>query len=183
MKLKRLLKRLVLLFLGIFVFGYNTKAQIITLKGKISDEKGLSIPGASVKIKGTHKGTITNAEGIFTIDCSGPVILSVSAIGYTAKEVKISNTSNVNIILAEDNKTLGEVVVTALGIKRDKKVLTYSSQEIKGTDLVQGKDPNLVNDIDGKVSGVQITSASGSPGSSTRIVVRGASYFMETTML
>jgi len=177
MKLKRLLKRLVLLFLGIFAFGYNASAQIITLKGKVSDEKGLFIPGASVKIKGTHKGTITNAEGIFTIECNGPVILSVSAIGYTAKEVKVSNTNNVNIVLAEDNKTLGEVVVTALGIKRDKKVLTYSSQEIKGTDLVQGKDPNLVNDIDGKVSGVQITSASGSPGSSTRIVVRGASSF------
>ncbi len=177
MKLKRLFKRLVLLFLGIFVFGYNAKAQIITLKGKVSDEKGLSIPGASVKIKGTRKGTITNSEGIFTIECNGPVILSVSAIGYTAKEVKVSNTSNVNIILEEDNKTLSEVVVTALGIKRDKKVLTYSSQEIKGTDLVQGKDPNLVNDIAGKVSGVQITSSSGSPGSSTRIVVRGASSF------
>ena len=177
MKLKRLLKRLVLLFLGIFVFGYNAKAQIITLKGKVSDEKGLSIPGASVKIKGTRKGTITNTEGIFTIECNGPAILSVSAIGYTEKEVKVSNTNNVNIILAEDSKTLSEVVVTALGIKRDKKVLTYSSQEIKGSDLVQGKDPNLVNDIAGKVSGVQITSSSGSPGSSTRIVVRGASSF------
>ncbi|WP_184550826.1 SusC/RagA family TonB-linked outer membrane protein [Mucilaginibacter sp. FT3.2] len=177
MKLKHLLKKLIFSLVGIFVFCFSAYAQTVALKGKVTDDKGLPIPGVTVRLKGTNKGVSTNTNGMFSISYPGTGTISFSAIGYTSKDVKLSGETEVNVVLPEDNKALSEVVVTALGIKRDKRVLTYSSQEVKGTELVQGKDPNIVNDIAGKVSGVQITSSSGSPGSSTRIVIRGASSF------
>jgi TonB-linked SusC/RagA family outer membrane protein len=177
MKLKQLLKKFILPLVTLFVFGFNADAQTVTVKGKVSDDKGLPIPGVTVRLKGTNKGVSTNTNGAYSISYPGTGTLTFSIIGYIPKEVKLSGETEINVVLPEDNKALSEVVVTALGIKRDKRVLTYSSQEVKGAELVQGKDPNIVNDIAGKVSGVQITSSSGNPGSSTRIVVRGASSF------
>jgi len=177
MKLKQLLKKFILPLVTLFVFCFNVNAQTVTVKGKVSDDKGLPLPGVTVRLKGTNKGVSTNINGAFSISYPGTGTLSFSAIGYIPKEVKLTGETEINVVLPEDSKAISEVVVTALGIKRDKRVLTYSSQEIKGADLVQGKDPNIVNDIAGKVSGVQITSSSGNPGSSTRIVVRGASSF------
>ncbi len=166
--------------LSVFVFCYSTYAQTVTLKGKVTDEKGEPIAGASVKIKGTNAGSVTNGSGLFSLNYNGQGTLIVTAIGFTAHEVKLTGQAQVNVTLAEDNKVLNEVVVTALGIKRDKRILTYSSQEIKGESLTQSKEPNLVNAIAGKVAGVQVTSSSGTPGSSARIVIRGGSSFFGT---
>lgn len=163
--------------LSVFVFCYSTYAQTVTLKGKVTDEKGEPIAGASVKIKNTNIGSVTNGSGMFSLNYTGQGTLMVTAIGFTGHEVKLTGQAQVNIALAEDNKVLNEVVVTALGIKRDKKILTYSTQEIKGESLTQSKEPNLVNAIAGKAAGVQVTSSSGTPGSSSRIVVRGGSSF------
>ncbi|WP_114938792.1 SusC/RagA family TonB-linked outer membrane protein [Mucilaginibacter endophyticus] len=180
MKFKQLLKRFILPLLSVFVFCYSTYAQTVTLKGKVTDEKGEPIAGASVKIKGTNAGSVTNGSGLFSLNYNGQGTLIVTAIGFTAHEVKLTGQAQVNVTLAEDNKVLNEVVVTALGIKRDKRILTYSSQEIKGESLTQSKEPNLVNAIAGKVAGVQVTSSSGTPGSSARIVIRGGSSFFGT---
>ncbi|MFC0512841.1 SusC/RagA family TonB-linked outer membrane protein [Mucilaginibacter angelicae] len=177
MKFKQLLKRFILPLLSVFVFCYSTYAQTVTLKGKVTDEKGEPIAGASVKIKNTNIGSVTNGSGMFSLNYTGQGTLMVTAIGFTGLEVKLTGQAQVNIALAEDNKVLNEVVVTALGIKRDKKILTYSTQEIKGESLTQSKEPNLVNAIAGKAAGVQVTSSSGTPGSSSRIVVRGGSSF------
>ncbi|MDR3697874.1 SusC/RagA family TonB-linked outer membrane protein [Mucilaginibacter sp.] len=177
MKLKQVLKRLIFSFLGILALYSTSYAQSIILKGKVTDDKNLPVPGAIIKIKGTNKGTATDVQGAFSISYQGPVTLVITGIGYNTQEINLTNQSNIEIKLAENNRQLDEVVVTALGVKRSKKILTYSSQEVKGDELVQAKDPNLVNDIDGKVSGVQITSSSGTPGSSSRIVIRGASSF------
>lgn len=166
--------------LSVFVFCYSTYAQTVTLKGKVTDEKGEPVAGASVKIKNTNIGSVTGGSGMFSINYTGQGTLVVSAIGFTAQEIKLTGQAQVNIALAEDNKVLNEVVVTALGIKRDKRILTYSSQEIKGESLAQSKEPNLVNAIAGKVAGVQVTSSSGTPGSSARIVIRGGSSFYGT---
>ncbi|MDB5147349.1 MAG: SusC/RagA family TonB-linked outer membrane protein [Mucilaginibacter sp.] len=166
--------------LSVFVFCYSTYAQTVTLKGKVTDEKGEPIAGASVKIKNTNIGSVTNGSGMFSLNYTGQGALVVTAIGFTGKEVKLTGQAQVNIALAEDNKVLNEVVVTALGIKRDKRILTYSTQEIKGESLAQSKEPNLVNAIAGKVAGVQVTSSSGTPGSSARIVIRGGSSFFGT---
>ncbi|WP_439699226.1 SusC/RagA family TonB-linked outer membrane protein [Mucilaginibacter sp. AW1-7] len=177
MKLKQLLKKFILPLVALFVFCLNANAQTVTVKGKVSDDKGLPLPGVTVRLKGTNKGVSTNINGAYSISYPGTGTLNFSAIGYIPKEIKLTGQTEINVVLPEDNQAISEVVVTALGIKRDKRVLSYSSQEVKGAELVQGKDPNIVNDIAGKVSGVQITSSSGNPGSSTRIVVRGASSF------
>jgi len=166
--------------LSVFVFCYSTYAQTVTLKGKVTDGKGEPIVGASVKIKNTSAGAVTNGSGMFNLNYTGQGTLIVTAIGFTTQEVKLTGQAQINIALAEDNKVLNEVVVTALGIKRDKRILTYSSQEVKAESITQSKEPNLVNAIAGKVAGVQVTSSSGTPGSSARIVIRGGSSIYGT---
>ena len=172
---KLLLKKIIFSCICALVFCGNAYSQATVLKGKVTDAAGMGIPSATIKIKGTSKGTMTDANGNFTINYTGNSSLIVSAISYTTKEISLTSQTNLTISLAEDNQNLNEVVVTALGIKRQKRMLTYSSTEIKSDELVQAKEPNLVNALAGKASGVQVTSSSGSPGSSARIVVRGGS--------
>lgn len=148
--------------------------QTPLISGKITDASGQPIPGISVKVKGTAVGSSSDAKGGFSIKGGNPATLVFSGIGYTTKEFAYSGQSNITITLSEDQQNLNEIVVTALGVKRDKRNLTYSSQEVKGDQITQSKEPNLVNALAGKVSGVQITSSSGTPGSSSRIVIRGA---------
>lgn len=177
MKLKFLLKRLILPLLAVFVFCSGALAQAITLTGKVADDKGAPVPGASIRLKGSNSGAISSIDGVFTLTYNGAGTLVVTAIGYQAKEVPLTSQTSINITLLTDATALDEVVVTALGIKREKKILTYSTQEIKGDQLVQSKEPNLVNAIAGQAAGVQVTSSSGTPGSSARIVIRGGSSF------
>lgn len=145
-----------------------------TISGKITDASGKPIPGISVKLKGSSIGASTDGQGIFSIKGGNPSVLVFSGIGFQSKEFSYSGQSNIVVVLLEDQQNLSEVVVTALGVKREKRNLTYSSQEVKGDQITQSKEPNLVNALAGKVSGVQITSSSGTPGSSSRIVIRGA---------
>ncbi|AYL94929.1 SusC/RagA family TonB-linked outer membrane protein [Mucilaginibacter celer] len=180
MKFKHLLNKLILPLLCVFMCFNNTYAQTVSLKGKVTDEKGEAVAGASVKLKGTNKGSVTNVSGAFEISYTGNGTLVVSAIGYTTAEVKLSGQTTINITINSDSKALNEVVVTALGIKRDKRILTYSTQEIKSESITQSKEPNIANAIAGKVSGVQVTSSSGTPGSSARIQIRGNTSFYGT---
>jgi len=175
MNQKLLLKKIIFSCIcALFICG-TAYSQSIVLKGKVSDTKGIGLPGVSVRIKGTTKGTLTGGDGTFSIPYTSNSTLIISAISYTTKEVLLTAQKTLNIAIEEDNQDLDEVVVTALGIKREKRMLTYSSTEIKSDELVQTKEPNLVNALAGKASGVQITSSSGSPGASSRIVVRGGS--------
>src|SRR6187402_711143 len=157
MKLKYLLKRLILPLLAIIVFCSNARAQAITLKGKVTDDKNLPVAAASVRLKGSASGAITDGGGVFTLTYPGAGTLVITAIGYETKEIKLSGETSLNVTLTQDNTVLNEVVVTALGIKREKRILTYSTQEIKGDQLTQSKEPNLVNAIAGQAAGVQVT--------------------------
>jgi len=177
MKLRHVLKKLIICCLGVFALYSAAYAQGVSLKGRVLDSHGTPLPGVVVKIKGTARGVATDAQGAFEISYKAPATLVVTFIGYITQEINLTNNESIEIKLAEDNQQLDEVVVTALGVRREKKILTYSSQELKSNELVQAKDPNLVNAIDGKVSGVQVTTSSGTPGSSSRIVIRGASSF------
>ena len=174
---KRLLKKLFATCLSITLLCCVAYAQSINLKGKVVDNKGLPMPGVTIKVKNTNKVTVTDINGLFTISHDNPARLVVSFIGFITKEVPVTNEATITISIADDAQSLNEVVVTALGVKREKRNLTYSTQQVGGEDLVQAKDPSLINDIDGKVSGVQIVSSSGTPGSSSSIVIRGASSF------
>lgn len=142
--------------------------------GKILDSTGNPVPGATIYLKNSKSGTTSGPDGSFKIMAKENASVVVTAVGYNKVEMPLGANDNLSITLNNANKYLEEVVVTALGVKREKRNLTFSSQEVKGDELLRAKDPNVVNAIAGKVSGVQITNSSGTPGGSARILVRGA---------
>lgn len=171
-------KRLVA-FLLLFSFAVSTgwADNKKTVKGRVLDNTGYGLPGVSILMKNSKNGTITDADGNFTITVDGEkaAALILSFIGYTTKEVPVKGEGLLSIVLEEDVHTLDEVVVTALGIKRDKKSLGYATQEVKGENVNVGNDANLLNKLTGKIAGVQITAGNSGAGSSSRVVIRGES--------
>jgi TonB-linked SusC/RagA family outer membrane protein len=141
----------------------------------VNSEKDGLLPGVSILIKGTVNGTVTDANGKFSIKVPANYnILTVSSVGYATTDIKIDTKSNLTISLIPNNMELTEVVVTALGISREKKSLGYSQQEIKGEGLVEARSNNVANALSGKIAGVRI-SANGGPGSGSTIQIRGSS--------
>ncbi|NSL86510.1 SusC/RagA family TonB-linked outer membrane protein [Chitinophaga sp. Mgbs1] len=148
-------------------------AQSPAVSGKVISKEGTAIPGASIQVQGSKSGVAATAEGAFKINAKEGDILVITAIGYTTTTAKVTSVSPLIITLTDNSKDINEVVVTALGIKRDKRMLTYSVSEVKGATLTEAKQDNVVNSLAGKVAGVQINNSSGIPGSSARIVIRG----------
>ncbi|WP_245776633.1 carboxypeptidase-like regulatory domain-containing protein [Spirosoma endophyticum] len=140
----------------------------------MSKTDGTSLPGANVLVKGTSVGAVTDAEGSFSINAQPNATLTASYIGFISQEIAIGNQTELTISLTEDASQLNEVVVMALGIARDKKVLGYSLQEQKGSEITQARLTNLVNALSGKIVGVQVTATNGLPGALSRILIRGA---------
>lgn len=144
------------------------------ITGRVTDAKNNPLPGVTVTVAGTSKGTVTNGDGNFTFRIpSGNNTLVFSFMGYAPQRVEVGNNTSFDIKLAEDAKGLSEVVVTALGIKRDKKALGYTVAELKGSELSQGKEVNVANALSGKVAGVQVSRAASGAGGSSKIVIRG----------
>lgn len=148
----------------------NTSKQI---KGVVKDTQGEPIIGVNVKVKGSTSGTITDLDGKFSLQVATGNVLEISYIGYATKEIKIANYLDLNVTLEEDTKVLNEVVVTALGIKKETKALTYNVQELKAADLTTVKDANFMNALSGKVAGVSINTSSSGVGGAARVVMRG----------
>jgi len=169
------MRKLASTLLVLLLLNYAALAQNTPFSGKVSDEQGAPVPFATVKVKGTPNGVAANAEGSFSINTKTGDILVVSATGYAEKEVTLGAEKTFTVTLTTTAGNLDEVVVTALGIKREKRMLTYSTQEVKGSAVVDAKQDNIVNALSGKVAGVQITNSSGQPGSSAQIVIRGNS--------
>lgn len=144
------------------------------ITGIITDAKGEILAGVSVLVKGTNRGTSTNGEGKYSLVAQPSETLVFSFVGYIKKEIVVGNQTEINLVLNEDTQTLGEVVVTALGIKRDKRALGYSIQEINGESLAQAKEANVATSLAGKIAGVQVTRAGNGAGGSSRVVIRGA---------
>ncbi|CAH0996432.1 Vitamin B12 transporter BtuB [Emticicia aquatica] len=150
-------------------------AQEKVITGVVNSESEGVLPGTTVTVKGTVFGTVTDANGKFSLKTpANATFLTISAIGYATTDIKIDNKSVFEITLLPDNKVLNEVVVTALGISREKKSLGYSQQELKGEGLVEARSNNVANALSGKVAGVRISS-NGGPGSGSTIQIRGAS--------
>lgn len=141
--------------------------------GQVRDASGQSLPGVSVLVKGTTRGTQTGVDGQFTLDARTGETLVISFIGYTSKEVTVAGTAGLNIVLNTDSKNLKEVVVTALGIVRSSQSLTFDQQTVSGSQLQVAKDPSFVNSLTGKVSGLTIVQSSSGAGGSTKAVLRG----------
>ena len=156
------------LYLSIATILGITAQNIVT--GTITDENGVFLPGASIIISDTNEGTISDFDGKFSIQANSGDTLIASYVGYTNQEIVIGENSNFKITLRSNS--LDEVIVTALGISREKKSLGYSVSEISGDNVNTIKDNNLANSLTGKVAGLQI-SAAGSLGSGSRITIRG----------
>jgi len=149
-------------------FGLSSYAQQIT--GSVSDDNGIPLPGASIVIQGSSSGTTTDFDGNFSIETSQGSILVISYVGYESQQIVVGS-SPINVQLTSDN-ALDEVVVTALGLTREKKSLGYSVTEVDGDEINSIKDNNIASSLMGKVAGLNITN-SGTIGSASRITLRG----------
>jgi len=143
------------------------------VSGVVKDETGAALPGVSVSIKGTQKGTQTDGNGKFKIDAAPGDVLVFSYVGYLRKEITIGNGTNFDVTLDPDAKGLNEVVVTALGITKTAASLSYDQQTVGGKELEVAKDPSFVNSLQGKISGLVITQSSSGAGGSTKVILRG----------
>lgn len=156
---------------------YNLSAQqgeVITgIITSVND--GSPLPGANVLVKGTSKGVITDFEGQYSINASPNDVLIFSFLGFQSQEITVGNQTNINIALEDDTTSLDEVVVTALGIKKEKRALGYSVGTVDNEILMESKESNVVAALAGKIAGVQINTPSGQAGSTSRIVIRGTS--------
>lgn len=145
----------------------------IQLKGTVKDAKGDPLIGVNVKVKGAAVGAITNLDGHFTLQVKKGDVLEISYVGYTPKAVKVTDDKNLYITLEEDAKVLNEVVVTALGIKKEAKSLSYNVQQVGNDEITRIADANFINNLNGKVAGVTINSSASGVGGSARVVMRG----------
>ncbi|MEO6329546.1 MAG: SusC/RagA family TonB-linked outer membrane protein, partial [Ginsengibacter sp.] len=164
------MRKLICLLISNFII-YFCFAQKTEITGIVSDSLGNAVPNVSIKERSSKKGTTSDQNGFFKLNTTPGAQLEVSTIGYNP--LLVTAAPNLSIVLSSTSTSLTEVVVTALGIKREKRQLTYSTQEVHGETLVQAKQDNVVNALAGKVSGVQISNSSGMAGSSSRIVIRG----------
>jgi TonB-linked SusC/RagA family outer membrane protein len=153
-----------------------TLAQVKTIKGLVSDAKGIPLPSANVVVKGESNSATTDFDGSFTIEAKTGATLEISYLGYETKIVTVGESNTVKVQLTEAGSTaLTEVVVTSLGIKRSKKSLTYAAQEIKGDEVTRVKDANLMNSLSGKVAGLIVGKSSSGAGGSVKVTIRGNS--------
>lgn len=144
------------------------------VKGVVKDIHGEPLIGVNVKVKGSSGGTITDLDGRFTVEVKQGDELEISYVGYATQIMKITSSKNLEIVLKEDTKVLNEVVVTALGLKRESKSLTYNVQQISSDEITKVKDMNVMNSLAGKVAGVSINASSSGIGGGARVVMRGA---------
>ena len=159
-------------FLLVFAFGFSVQAQSIS--GTVTDENGVPLPGATVLVEGTQNGVSTDFDGNYSINASSGDTLVFSFVGYSNQSVVVGSSATVNVSLQPDN-ALSEVVVTALGVKRNVKAVGYSITQVDGEELSDNKTTNAINALQGKVAGVVVNgSAMGAKGSS-RVIIRGAS--------
>lgn len=172
--MRKTLQFVLLTFLSAVLFINTSQAQDRQVSGKVNDENGAGLPGANVLVKGTTRGTNTDAEGNFSLNISGAATLIISSVGYTSKEVAVSESmTNVTVSMDADVRNLGEVVVTALGISKEQKTLSYATQMINTDNFSKARELNVANSLSGRVAGLDIVRSSSGVGGSSRIVLRG----------
>lgn len=162
-------------------FAISIYAQNVTVKGSVKDQLGDPVIGATVKILGSSTGTVTDIDGNFSISCSPNATLEFSYIGFSTKAVDVKGHTTLNVTMDESNNSLDEVVVTALGIKKDAKKLGYSISSVGSADLVRTGASNIASGLYGKAAGVRIQSAPGGGTSAVSISVRGLSSITGNT--
>ena len=171
-------KKLTSFLLAMLCFVIAGKAQVLTISGRITDDKGAPVPFASVVIKGkSNTGTTSDEQGNFKISASKGDVLEISGVSFAPKEVTVGTATTIDVMLSPTKDDLSEVVVTALGIKRQEKALGYAVSKVDPNTLLQKSEPNILNALAGKVPGVDIRAGQGAPGAASRIQIRGVSSF------
>ena len=163
-----------LLLALLFCFGSMAMAQNITITGRVVDQTDTPVMMANVAEVGTTNGTVTDMDGNYTISVPVGATLEFSFIGYASEKRKVeAGMTTLDIVLREDTQMLDAVVVTALGIKRQEKALSYNAQSVKSDELTRVKDANLINSLSGKIAGVTIQTSSSGVGGAAKVVMRG----------
>jgi len=175
-KVKKMKKTIFTLVL--FLFVIQTFSQTKHITGSVTDNKGEALPGATImditNAGPTTLGTITDFNGKFVLDLpENATAIMVSFVGYESQTVKINDNTNFKIVLSPSATELGDIVVTALGIKREKKALGYAFADVKGDELTENRDVNFINSLSNKVAGVTISQTAGGAGTSSRVIIRG----------
>ncbi|NDV83042.1 SusC/RagA family TonB-linked outer membrane protein [Bacteroides sp. 51] len=179
------MKKQLILILGLLLFipfyGYAEDAvnlrvtqQTSKVRGVVKDGLGEPLIGVNILVKGTTTGVITDINGEFNIEASRDAVIVASYVGYTRAEVTVGNQTYLSITLTEDSKMIEEVVVTALGIKRERKALGYALSEVRGDELEKAKEINVINALAGKVPGLVVSQTAGGASGSARVILRGS---------
>ncbi len=172
------MKRTLFLIFMVLVTTLSVFSQRRTLSGTVtSAETGEALVPVTISVKGTTIGVTTDVNGKFTLEVTGGGTLVASFVGMKTVEVPITSSNVYDFVLVSESLGIDEVVVTALGITREKKTLGYAVQSVSGNDLLEARDPNILNTLSGKVAGLQVTSGGSTVGSSSRITIRGQASF------
>ena len=172
------MRKITILLTFLFFIGtIGVYAQTRTISGKVtSSEDGQGIPGVTIIVKGTTAGTTTDLDGNYSLEVKPQYkTLQFSYVGMKTVDIALTDQTQINVVMEPDALLMDEVVVTAMGVTREKKSLGYAVQDVSGDQLDQAKTTNVINALSGRVAGVQVTSASGAVGASTRITIRGNS--------
>lgn len=172
------MKKILLLFSVLLLSGASLLGQTIRITGTVTDQvDGSTMPGVTIMVQGTTIGVITDMNGRYEISAAADAVLVFSFIGMRTLEVPVNGRNVINVVMEADVIGIEGVVITALGISRERRALSYSVQGVTGEDISEAKEINLVNSLSGKIAGVQVTTGGGAIGSSSRITIRGNSSF------
>ncbi len=175
-----MMRLIILSLLAILLVSGNVFAQNINIRGKVVDKSGEPLIGVTVVIQGTRTGVATELDGTYSISAPANAALLFTAIGMEDLVEQVNNRSVINVTMNESSIFLEDVVVTALGIKKERKALGYAVQDLKSDEILKNKQTNVINSLAGKVAGVNITQSSGSAGAGSTIIIRGGNSASET---
>jgi TonB-linked SusC/RagA family outer membrane protein len=176
--MRRTIQLLVLLLLLCQGYAY---AQASKISGKITSSTNEPLIGVSILVSGTTQGTVSDVDGNYALNAPGDATLVFSYVGYVSQTVAVKGRPSINVIMAVDNKQLGEVVVTALGIKKDERKIGYAVTKVDGGLLNVARETNVASSLQGRVAGLNVGSTSGGPGSAVRLNIRGVTSFSGTS--
>src|SRR5579859_324633 len=171
------MRKVLMLWALLCLFTANLFAQSQLVTGKVTDQTGQPVPFVTIHVKGSRQAVSADADGSFTIRASLAQVLVITGTGFVSKEVPITGAGSISVQVERKSSSLTEVVVTALGVKSSKKGIGSAVQDIKGTDLNQGQQSNMLEAMSGKVAGMEVTGSSGTPGAATFIKLRGFTSF------
>jgi ferric enterobactin receptor len=178
--MRKLLQLLTSLLVLIVLLPSQGMAQQRTISGTIKAENQSPLEGVTISVKNTNRITQTDVDGHFSIQAATGEILVITYVGYAAQELKVNSSSDFSVTMSASGVNMNEVVVTALGIKKERKALGYSVTDLSAQELMKNKNTNIVNSLAGKVPGVNVTQFSGAPGAGASITIRGATSTSET---